>query len=79
MIMCEHSPKNLEKNLDHFIESARNLVFSDSIAFENPIDLAPNFPSQQTLLRCPEAIVQDFLHTKSEGCARDRASGHDDP
>jgi hypothetical protein len=39
--------ENLLKSLDHFIESAWHVIFSDSFAFENPVDLVPNSLPQQ--------------------------------
>ncbi len=49
--------EDLEESLDHLIELARNLVFSDPFAFENPIDLAPDLSSEQTVQCTAEAVA----------------------
>jgi hypothetical protein len=41
--------EDLVKNIDHFIELARNLVFWNSFASKNSIDFVTDFPPQQSL------------------------------
>ena len=59
--------ENLLENVDHLVELARDLVFSDSLARKNPVDLISDPSTQQTLQGCGETLAQNFLEYEDRG------------